>query len=322
MILYNKNNPQLKFQLRIIFICVFIASLFWTLKTLSDTFKTEIVLHMSYELPDIPNEVIYEAPPAKIKVQLEAKGYELLLSYLNPERKQFILSSNDFNYVKTNKGKKWFCVLDKTNINFSEQLGKFAKIQDFEKDSITFYSDKMVNKKLPIRFSYKALFDSTFYTIKSFHTQPDSILIIGAKSKIQNLKFWEMDLGKIQIKNNRYESKFPVDLPFGIKKSIPEKIDLNIYLDALKLQKISVPVVCVNCPQNKILQFFPGKVNLTFFCGIEQFKLINKKSFKVVVDYEKVNLEDDRLNVQLERFPNFVKEIKIYPAKVEFIERN
>ena len=314
--------PKDKKQWEVFIICVCIASLFWILKTLSDNFKTEVVLQMNYELPDIPNEVIYEAPPSELKVQIEAKGFELLLSYINPKRKKFTLLPQDFEYVHTNKGKKWFCILGKSNINFSEQLGKYSKIYGYEKDSIVFYSDKMVNKKLPINFTYKASYDSTFYTIQSVNVQPDSIVIIGAKSKIQNLKVWETNIGKITIKNNRLERKIPIQLPFGIKKSIPENIDFKINLDALKLQKIAVPVVCTNCPPNKILQFFPAKVDITFYCGMEQFKLITKKSFKVVVDYEKVNLEDERINVQLEQFPDFVKEIKIYPAKVEFIERN
>jgi YbbR domain-containing protein len=314
--------PKEKKQWEVFIICVLIASLFWTLKTLSDSFKSEIVLQINYDLPEIPTEVIYEAPPSEIKVQIEAKGYELLLSNISPKRKKINLNAQDFDYVNTNKGKKWYYKLDKSDINFTEQLGRFTKIQGFEKDSICFFSDKIVNKKLPIKVSYKAQFDSTFYTIQSTQFHPDSILIIGAKSKIKNLKFWNINLGNLNIKANHFETSIPFNLPFGIKKSIPENLDFTIRLDALKLHKIAVPIVCSNCPPNKILQFFPPKVDVTFYCGIEQFKLIQKKSFKVVVDFEKVNLEDERINVQLEKFPSFVKEIKIYPAKVEFIERN
>lgn len=314
--------PKDKKQWEVFFICVFIASFFWTLKTLSDNFKTEVVLNLNYDLPDIPNEVIYQAPPSKIRVQIESKGYELLLSVINSKRKEFTLTKDDFDYVITNKGKKWFCILGKSAINFSTQLGKNTKIQGFEKDSITFFSDKIINKKLPIHCVYQAIYDTTLFAVESVLTQPDSILIIGAKSKVEKLKNWPLNLGSLWVKNNYIENVSKVELPFGIKKSIPENIHFRLNLDAIKLHKITVPIECINLPDGKIVQIFPPKVEISFYCGMKQFKTILKQSFKVVVDYEKMNLEDERINVQLDKFPSFVKEIKIYPAKVEYLERN
>ena len=82
----------------------------------------------------------------------------------------------------------------------------------------------------------------------------------------------------------------------------------------------SVPIEVINVPDSLNLKTFPGQVEITYQVGLSDYENINQHMFRVEVDYLSIeNNIGSKIQVNLVKFPEFVKAIQYYPKNVEYI---
>jgi len=310
--------PTDKKQWKVFFVCVAIASVFWALMTLTDTYQNQITFKIEYA--DFDSEkIVINQPPKKITIQVEASGFDLIASQLGFTHQNIILYPEDFeSYTKQSKT-IWFWIPEKNLPIFN--IGKSINIVSFGMDSIKVITDNIISKKIKLYPIVKANYDSTLFVASTPLLSPDSALFIGAQSILKKMRSYKVDIKPLDLKTQNFYQDISLNPPYGINKISPEKVTLFIGIEPIKQFNVSVPLQCNNCPKNVDLKLFPSSVEVSFLCGTKEFAAINSQSFKITIDYNEVVNKNDRLNVKLERAPDFIKELKIFPATLEYINR-
>ena len=69
-----------------------------------------------------------------------------------------------------------------------------------------------------------------------------------------------------------------------------------------------------------LLRAFPGKVKVSFQVGLSDYETINEHFFRAVVDYSEAgNMLGNKLQVKLEKKPEYIRSVNFTPKTVEYI---
>ena len=312
--------PTDKKQWKVFFVCVSIASVFWALMTLTETYQNEITFKISYADFNSGKQIINK-PPKEITLKVEASGFDLISSQIGFRSNNILLYPEDFkNFERKSKTIWYWLPKDHENI-FKNEIGESHKIISYGVDSIQIIDDKISTKKVKLFPIVNVKYDSSLYIASTPLLSPDSLSLTGAESLLKKMRSYKVKISDVTLDAQNYYKEIPIALPAGIQTTQPDKVTLFIGIEPIKQFSVSVPLQCDNCPESVDLKLFPSSVEVSFLCGTKQFSIINPQSFKITVDYKEVINKNDRLNVKLERAPNFIKELKIFPATLEYINR-
>jgi hypothetical protein len=127
---------------------------------------------------------------------------------------------------------------------------------------------------------------------------------------------------------NIYTSEF-VDLNIDLTKEknisvSPKKIVSYLKVEKFTESNIEIPINHNAAKINKSIKLFPDKVNVSYMVALKDYKRVNESMFRAVVDFTKLDLKsaENKVKVEISKFPSFVKINKIDPEKVEFIINN
>ena len=74
-----------------------------------------------------------------------------------------------------------------------------------------------------------------------------------------------------------------------------------------------------NVQDNLTLTTLPDKVSVTFLAALSDFSEIRAADFKVIARYNNiVDANNQKLKVELKRYPSSIRSVKINPVHVDF----
>jgi len=76
----------------------------------------------------------------------------------------------------------------------------------------------------------------------------------------------------------------------------------------------------INHPDSLILRAFPGQITVNFQVGLSTYETLNEHFFRAVIDYaEAGNMLGKKLQVKLDRMPDYIQSVNYTPKTVEYI---
>lgn len=300
--------------------CVLVSIFFWLLMTLSKEYSKVFSFPVNYLNAPV-DKVISNQLPQTIEIEVKASGYSILAYKLKNKQKEIWIDLKD---AKPLSQKNHFFILtnsriDKLKIQFSNDI-VLTKVNP---DTIYLNYNRKEEKLVPVIHHVKVNCDKQFQLIDSVKILPSIVKIAGAidvidlidKIETEPLELNNVIASKIiELKIKRTKQLENVDV---IPSIIKAKIDVAKYTEAT----VSVPVQVENLPSNLILKTFPDNVSIKYNVAFSDYEKINASLFKVVVDYKKIEQNDNKLKLQLIEYPNQIKSIKLDPEKVEYIIR-
>ena len=301
--------------------CLFLASLFWLLTSLSKEYVDEIRIPVVYQdLPEnllVVNELQYE-------VSAEAKGFgfNLLWYLLNFEQVEIPVNANPANLsriVRNGEEIHFYLTESKSRSLFSGQ-DEQLEIQGISPDTLFIKFKPKYSKLVPVKLDAEISFDKQHGMVQSAILAPDSVLVSGLKEEIDQIKFistepqsW-LGLDESLIANVMlltYE-----DLPLVQLSETQVSVELNVV--EFTEGSISIPLNIVSQNPGSI-KVFPSSVDVTYQVPLSAFKEINPSQFQASVVVNSLEPNQSQLSVSVDRQPSFVKGVRVNPAQVEFI---
>jgi YbbR domain-containing protein len=307
----SKFSSFIKTERAILMICIGIAFLFWLFTKLSYHSRTTLNIKIDYILPK--NKILSKPGPEQLEINVEGTGWELLSVYFNRKKYKvdFDLSDNKEQNISTMS----------ISGKISKQLPGSIKILEIKPEYIQLVSEDRISKKVPVRLISNIELSNQFLLKDSIQISPDSVIVSGPTSVIENISFWETK--NFELKN--VESDFDKTVQLKSPKNNSVQID-PVFIKAIgKItqtteKKFEVDIKKIGVPEGLLLVLLPKKTTVSCIVSMENFDDLNPGDFKVIADFSKIKLNEGKtIRLELEDYPGFVEKVSLQPKNVEYI---
>lgn len=300
-------------QFLIFLFFLFVASFFWLLQKLNDTYETE--LSMPIKVEHVPENVVVTAPPPQtIRVVVRDKG-TVLINYL--------LARN--SYPVTLNFADWDNESGKVRVESSSfskaiasQLMGTTQITSIRPAAFDVIYTRGKAKRVPVIVNGDITPEKQYY-IADTHIKPDSILVYAPQQILDTIQAAATVHFKLDNVRDTLKQQTNIQAVKGAK-FVPDHVELILCPDMYTEKKVEVPIHPINFPGDKTLKTFPAKVSLTFQVGLSRFKNVTADDFLITVSYDELlKCKSDSYHVKLKSAPDDVNHIRIEPADVDFL---
>ena len=263
-------------KLNIFIASVIFAIALWASISLSDVYYTNIDVKLT--LTNFPSGYTTGSNlPENIRLRVKGQGWRLVSINVGPES-EFRVSVNEdsgklnlslYNYLE---GNRW--------------LLSDVEIIDLYPDSLKFYVERVISKKLPVVSGLDLDFKPGYGLASDIILKPDSVTVIGPISflkKMREIKTSEKLLGMLDSKTET-EISLPELRGFSFNTTFVDAIlDIQRIVDK---QFENVPVDVLDKPSGKEVVLLPNKIGFNIRGGIEILGKIKPDQFQAFVKYQ------------------------------------
>lgn len=308
------SRSELASDIMVFLFFLIVSTGFWILQKLNDTFEIEVSVPIS--LVGVPQNVTITTPlPNTITVHIKDRGTQLV-SYM---RKDFLPINLEFpiydNGSATGRG---HIPLADVQHALNMQLQSSSYIQRITPDTLEFYYNRGLHRRLPVRFvgsattlNQKYLHDITFL--------PDSVTVYAPSLVLDSMQAAYTEEQHLTDLSENTTRKCSLRFARGVKYE-PSTVTFTAHVDYYTEKTVTVPITGVNFPAGKSLKTFPSSVQITFRVGSLDYADITADNFVLTVSYEELlHSTDGNHHLQLKQTPPEVSYVRIQPADIEFL---
>lgn len=307
------QNKSFQLRLRedraVLIICFSIALIFWLLVKLSQVYRTDKNVLFQLRIPS--EKAFLETPPVDMVALIEGQGWDLTFDFFS--NKNIVLA---FDLRQTDR-----LDLDRaqlrTAINNSFS-SKDIKIIELNYEEIHLLLDEKLNKKVPIQLC-SSLTAAPEYELKDEPIlNPDSIVVTGPASVVENITFWNSDsLIQQNVKNTILVELNLEKAPRELTLS-SSKVRVEVPVEQITEKSFFIPINVLNAVDS--INIFPKAIRLTCSVGLSRYEELSAADFKLVIDLKEATSSGSKNTapIILQTYPDFVENIKYSPLSVEF----
>ena len=180
----------------------------------------------------------------------------------------------------------------------------------------------MTSKKVPVVGNFDLNYKLGYHLISALKITPDSMLVSGPESQIQNLKSLPISALSLTDISTNINLTLPIEVEKISDKLKFSKKEVQITGEVRQFTEgtMEVPFSIINLPESVQINTFPKTIEIKYQVEISKFKEIHANSFKVYCDYQQaINGGLSYMVPKLSIKPNFVTSVIITPAKIDFL---
>lgn len=314
------KNFKLQKKYLVFLFFLFLSTIFWFLNALDKEYTSYIKVPLEFvNLSENKTFTSGHNYTGLLDVKVTSRGFKIL-EYNSTIFRSNIKINSDSKYIKRLKNDSLTLLLQTYKLKnlVSGHLGGDFKIITIEPDSIIFYYENTVSKKVPIKVNLKLDFKQQFYQTAPEVVTPDSIFISGRKNLIDKIDFVSTEVYEfIGVEQNL---KITCDLKQ--KKGLEyQKTQVNVLVPVEEFTEktMNIPIEVLNLPPNYQLQLFPQFAYIQFNISISNYLKVKPEDFKFTVDYKDINENTKTLRINMENYSVFAFNLKFSPKKVEYL---
>ncbi len=282
-----------------IIICFSLSLAFWSLNKIS---KKQIKnLSFKVSISDLPENLVLDSISSQ-KINLKIKGN----SITNIKQKIIKISSN-------NKDEK-LIFIDKKEIE--NQLETNLEIIDIFPDSIYLFTSKKAIKKIPIKHNIEFNLEKNHWIKDKINIEPESVLVKGNKKDLEKINYVETKDLKLGTVIGKVEGE--IDIEDNILLENYGKVQYSFETQKYTEGILNLSIETINFPENKEILLFPKNIIIKYLVAENKFHEINEDDFKVVFDFNKININSKKGEITILKKPNDII-ISELNKKIDFI---
>lgn len=293
----------------ILMMCIGIALVFWLLVKLSQTYRSEKSIILSFRIPQ--DQAFAQAPPEDMVIEMEGTGWDLMfeffassslrLQYDLLDQKQISLSRNQLRS-------------DIQDAFFSRDL----QVVEINYDRLDLTLEEKITKKVPVVLKQSVEPASEHQLRRPPLVNPDSIRVTGPISMVNNLDNWATDsLILAKVKNNTQVTVRLSNAPPELQIQ-PLTVDVDVRVEQITQKSLFVPLQVVNASDS--VQIFPRQISVTCILGISLYDRITQQDFGFQVDMATADADPsyNTIPIELVRQPDSVRNIQFTPKAAKY----
>ncbi|MCR4592704.1 MAG: YbbR-like domain-containing protein [Bacteroidaceae bacterium] len=299
-----------------VFLFFFVVSFgFWLLQTLNETFEKEISVPL--ELKNVPENVhITTALPSQLHVTIKDKGTTLLRFFRYTVQNAIEVDFEKYDVGLTN-ARVLVPVSDVQRL-IQGQLGVSSHIIALRPDTLEYYYNRGVAKKLPVKICGSVTASPQNY-IQTMSLSEDSVMVYAPNSVLDTMQYaYTQALNLSDLKENITQN-----IVFRRMKGVeyvPNKVQMTAHVGYYAEKTVEVPIIGLNFPGDKELRTFPSKAKVTFRVESGQYQRITADNFVLAITYEELlQNPSDKYRLHLKSLPDGVTNARISPLEVDYL---
>ena len=288
------------------------AVILWISISLSDIFYTNVDVKLT--LTNFPHGYTTGSPlPEKIKLRVKGQGWRLVSINVGPETEFRVSVGGDsgrhninlYNYLESNR---WL-------------LSEVEIINIFP-DSIRFFVEKIISKKLPVISGLDLEFKPGYGLASDIIFKPDSIVVRGPVSFLRTMKEIKTINKSLNLLDLRTETE--VSLPrmngFDYSASLIEVVlDIQRIVDK---QFDNITVDIIDIPHRKEVVLLPNKIAFNVRGGIEILGKLKPDQFRAYVTYQSLVQDTTGSVTPILEMPKNVTLQYLKPYRLRYVIRS
>ena len=294
-----------------------ISTFFWLLIKFSKEYTTLVNFPVNYI--SVPTDMVWgEIPKNTLHISTTASGFQHL-GYVLGSKKINI----DMSKIRNSGSDQYFLLPEEQISSIIRQLPSNLELIYRSPDSIFFDLSKKISKKIPVILKDSLILESSYQFIEKTTISPDSITISGPASLVSQIEEVETELFfKENIRKNNSESVRLKPLNIDKVEVSESSVNVSLSVEQFTQNTIEVQIIIRNVPEGYLLKIFPDNIAVTFNTSLSNFELINKSSFHVIADYNKIDEDNSQfIPLDLKLLNDKAELVKFEPSEVEFLLR-
>jgi len=298
-------------KLNIFIASVIFAIILWGSISLSDIFYTNVDVKLT--LTNFPQGYTTGSPlPEKIQLRVKGQGWRLVSINVGPETEFRVSVGGDsgrinislYNYIESNR---W--------------LLSDVEIINILPDSIRFFVERIISKKLPVNSGLELEFKPGYGLASNIIFKPDSVVVTGPFSLLRKMN---------QIKTVD-KSLSPLDSRTEIEVNLPRMngfvYNVNLIEVILDIQRIvdkqfdNIEVNVLDIPPRKEVVLLPNKIGFNVRGGIEILGKLKPEQFRAFVRYQSLVQDTTGSVIPFLELPKNVTLQFVKPDRLRYVIR-
>lgn len=318
--IYKTNQIHFDRRMMVFGVFLLISGFFWLLTSLGKEYSSTIDFPIIYE--NIPEDkVLSNELPKDIHLKVNAHGFSLLKHVFMFEYKAIKIDFEAYaRQINTNKDNPSYRITTNNHIHeIAQQLESDIDLLHIKPDVIEFEFSRLSSKKVPIKANVDIDFAQQHQLKGKIKILPDSVTISGPLSVIDTVDFIKTKYLELEDINSKTQRNIGIEKQSNITVT-PNRAIVIINVEKFTEQTISVPVELTNVPKGVNVNLHNESINVKFLIGLSKFDIVNKESFKAVIDYKKLTTDSlpNTLNVDLVKTPPYVTIINYSPSSINY----
>ena len=314
-------DGKLRNRFSVFLVCLALSTFMWGLIKLTREYEAPVKYTVVPE--DMPEgKILYDNADSVITLTLNAKGLDLYSRKLFKRENVIRLSLAKMRLVRDGDNFSGILRTSRLMKVISAQLPLGAKLISVEPDTLHFGFRKSHRKRIPVHTNVSLDFSGQYQLYDSLGIRPDSVWVSGLKEIIDTIAFINSEKKAVTKLNSNYTDRLALEVP----KTYPpvtlsaDSVLLTINVEKFTEADLEVPVSLFTGGKALSYRTFPDKVKLTCRVAMRDYKRLDPSFFTATVNYEAaIKSGHNRVPVELTRKPSFVRVVRIYPEKVEFL---
>jgi hypothetical protein len=255
---------------------IIFATILWGSISLSDIYYTNIDVNLA--LSNFPQGYTTGSLlPEKINLGVRGQGWKLLSINVGPE--------TEFR-VTLNKDSGNFNIDLERYLETNRSLFSDVEIIKIYPDSINFFVERVMKKKLPVVSGLELEFKPGYGLASELLFKPDSIIVNGPISYLKDMKEIKTESRAFDLLDSRIETEinFPKMNGFIFNtNSVEVSLDIQRIVDK---QFENIPVEVIEVPGGNEVFLLPNKIGIQLRGGIEILGKLKPEQISAYVKYQ------------------------------------
>ena len=292
---------------------VLFAFLVWISVNLGNTFQTTLELPVTIEHLR-PTQAIASPLPNSITLRIQGTGWQLVNAMLSPSIHYMI----DFSSMSRRDTLFTFRNLAETN-NQPPEIVVF----ETSPETVFVRLDQKISKSVIVEPKITAQFREGFGMVGKIRTEPDSIVVTGARALLSDFLVWNTRPLTINDINT------PVSVVIPLVDSLSNEITLShtytkVFFDVQPIAERTIdniPVEVNQVPGNRSVVLIPPTVSVIIRSGVNAITPLQEKDFYAYIDYKSILLDTSGYVQPVIHGPDNIQIVQQIPDRIQYVVR-
>lgn len=301
----------------IFLVFLLLSFIFWIGQVYRERFEVDYTIPIKYV--NIPDSIIFEDQlPENIHTIIKDDGSALFRYFFSKKKDSLEIDIRQLIASKKSSNK---LLIPSENIvqMVRGKLYPGSELISYSPSIITNQYALLKKKSVPVIYEGHINLAQGYILDGDITITPENVNIFSSNSVLDTTFFAYTISDTIHGLNANKNILIPLRPLRGVKY-LPDSVRVSITVDEFNTKELDIPVTCINLPKELSAKFFPSTVKVSFSVGVKKYKDISEKDFSILLDYNDIkDVKDMTIPVRLSKHPDFVKNLTITPAEVEFI---
>ena len=320
----NRDRPERKFadarlryQFFLFLFCLLASISFWLLIKLSNEYTLSFTIPV--KIANVSKDrILTGISDSTIEISLKAQGYKLIvLRYFDHPKPLFIDISNSKksdNIDEINTDLQLMPLVRR----YSGSIGFINEIRAVHPEQLTVKTNRLYSKTVPVRLTTDISFAPQYLQFESSLIKPSSITVYGTHAMIDSVQVAQPEVIKIRNMTESIVTYVHLNSNTQINKPYfnPSTVQVTIPIQKFTEESVEVIIKLINPLPGKNIKLFPDKAVVSCIVSMKDYKKLDSRLFTVNAE---LSNSDNLYHLTVTTAPDYVRNVKVTPEKVEYL---